>query len=1020
MADVATSPIELDLNPSVLDHPVSIAVASEAPVYGQIASNQRPAAEILAVTEDQIAVEGNAPFVFRAGSASVTFRKDAVKLCAIFPDPSALKAALADAGDLDLQIPARPNTHYALLRWDYDASASASGAMGLASAGANLSAAGNQTGFYALIREIADGPGSLDILNNLVSSFRTPRQIQTLDDIPPGTWIIAETLGSFALALAASYGLNLNWIRQAASSALQGDLGLTVAPALEARLGLSATGRYGIILSRGLDGPEQQRIRVQVCKMGSSSSEVGMNGGIRVTPANFGAPPNLASLSKAILGLQPDQLLASFDQNAPLVSDIARVFDGAQSRLDELVKLWKQQPQKLSAFVWSKLSDRGEFAKIADFVARISSLSPGDLAYLVQAAISRMSFPGSIEGRTLAGLAWPKALASLESLTDWQALAARLKALSTILNDASLVQILQKLQSQIDQRLDLNQIERAISAADLTQLDPWLLRRLEGFLAGHSSLTVAKLKDLRDQLAKVATLGNSLYSKALDALNRQFNFALTANYQSAGSMTALVDLSLDFSRDASGAERALVLALDGRFDQILLDHNNDAVLVNHAALTEGLRRQSSVELALPFLDATRTHNNDVLASLDVVDQWNGRVFMYNGAASDTISESGQFESTLAVNVIAGGTLGPGVAIHDPPQAACSYSLPMAFRQLTRTHFKSLLGAELEEYFPNLFEREPGGLSIDHWLNGLIGGANENIGNTLISLEVSFPSRYVLSWLKAPVSKSALQYKIMSVMLQRKFRRLLLQQYFSNADRYRDVADDSPVFTLLAFASTPCVTAAALDPGSDHAAFPASNGSSIYWNFEDSELRRAVLAHPATLEVLIEHLKTVRSLLIDAGANTLCAYYADNQAVRIVESAVNSHQIALLFQTEAEIVETARDAGLAIAEFQASEFRNPAQARKALAAFGSKATRAFHNDLQTYATGSAMFPLGGLLFAEAARAFDPSLRPADAQAMFSLTALKPAAPFPPAGFPHNVSIPPNDVLVESRFVNAPRA
>jgi hypothetical protein len=229
-------------------------------------------------------------------------------------------------------------------------------------------------------------------------------------------------------------------------------------------------------------------------------------------------------------------------------------------------------------------------------------------------------------------------------------------------------------------------------------------------------------------------------------------------------------------------------------------------------------------------------------------------------------------------------------------------------------------------------------------------------------------------MKAPLDKHAPQYTTMSEMLQRKFRAFLIEQYFADVARYEDVADGSPVFTMLTFASD-----------------------------------------MTTTDALLGLLEKIRETLVEAGRSDLAGYYADNQASRIIASAAASPATMFLYETEARIIASAKDAGLAMARFQASEFRNPAEALKPLAGFGAKVTSAFDGALETYATDDLLLPLGTLLFAEAARAFDPTLEPGTADAMFSLRAVK-CTPFPPTGFPQNATVPTADVLFESRLVN----
>ena len=544
--------------------------------------------------------------------------------------------------------------------------------------------------------------------------------------------------------------------------------------------------------------------------------------------------------------------------------------------------------------------------------------------------------------------------------------------------------------AEINRRLDLNQLAQAVQSGDLSKVDPWLAGRLQEFL-GNTQPNLQSLKDLSLQLQKLASLKDALYSKSLAALKRQYEFAFTASYQSASTDTALVDLTFDFSKDAKTAAQALATALDGQFDR-LFESQNGCLTINQGVLTRGIQRQSSVELALPFVDNTEIHITNALASMNVVDQADGRVVVYNCTGTDLLEVKNQLQSSLSIGLVAPNN--SGIIAHNQSSAACSYKLPMAIKQLTRAGLQARFTPELQEYFPQLNGK------LDQWIDTLIGSGSDRIGDTLLTLEVSLPPEYVTAWLKAPPAKNGPIYKSMSLSLQSKFREFLLRQYFASSDRYGDVAEGSPVFDLLVFASTPCMSA------------PPHSGD-IYWNYEDDNFRRAMLSHPATITKLHERLDGIRTILSADRRQDLLSYYSDNQGPWMIASAQASAAMEFLFRTEARMIEQARSTALSLAEFQTTKASSAVAARKALADFGMQAATAFNSDLKTYATGLTLLPLGSLLFADAARVFDPALKP-PAQAMLSLVVAK-NGPFPPANFPQHAPLNPRDILLESHLV-----
>jgi hypothetical protein len=101
----------------------------------------------------------------------------------------------------------------------------------------------------------------------------------------------------------------------------------------------------------------------------------------------------------------------------------------------------------------------------------------------------------------------------------------------------------------------------------------------------------------------------------------------------------------------------------------------------------------------------------------------------------------------------------------------------------------------------------------------------------------------------------------------------------------------------------------------------------------------------------------------------------------------------LLSVEAEIVERAQAAGRAMAAFRDRGAKDPEQAVKTLAEFGSAITDAFHARLSGIYGSGALRPLGTMIFVEAAAAFLPDPQTATKpSALFELTVVKQQSPY----------------------------
>src|SRR5207253_8333582 len=124
-------------------------------------------------------------------------------------------------------------------------------------------------------------------------------------------------------------------------------------------------------------------------------------------------------------------------------------------------------------------------------------------------------------------------------------------------------------------------------------------------------------------------------AKGLEALTHKYTASIAGAYQRTTTDTALLDIMLDFApATAEDARACLASALDGQLHDLLSNPNHPSVTLNRGALTHGIRRQAEVELHFPYFDQTSTHISDVVASLNAVDQAEGRLLTAGVNAQD--------------------------------------------------------------------------------------------------------------------------------------------------------------------------------------------------------------------------------------------------------------------------------------------------------------------------------------------------------------------------------------------------
>lgn len=959
------------------------------------------------------------------GPAKVAFSADADAAIGIFSTPAAVReAVLTNAGLLSqisdtLSFPGKVGTRLLMLRWGYNIAGTAAGDVALGpSANLSFSANAGRRGYYAIVQEVLADARAVTSLTNLVSSWKLPSQVDDISKLPPSTTLISEVDGSLAVGAKVTFGYDFSWLRAVDGVGLRGDVGLKLAAGLSASVCFGLSGKYAIVLSR--EGAAEQ-IRLRLYKLRVDNWSFGFDGSLAAT-AEVPLPGDFDDLLKAVTGTHGQQIMKLLgrvedwtDPNKPIfgpfvnmtnteaqklitaitgVSDLAGEFDEAKSRIEKLVGLWNELPQTIMHLIWSNLPDPTAISSISGIAHKVAQFTSSDLTQFIQNSLGNVPFLSTAEGKALESLAADGLFAALQ---DSAALAKIQKAaghVGQILDGGALQGLLTRLQNAVNTRLDLKKLDAVVDQATLGSLDDWLKARLETFLEQKlvGAQGVEEVKKLRAGLNVILAKKDELYAKALTALKHNYNLAFHATYQKTASSSALLDLAFDFSVPGSEAGTALKLALAGKFDQ-LLSGQLKGVKINEGVLAFGLRKETHISISLPYFSTESTHVNDAVAQLQAVSEDAGEL-MFSLAASDLYSIKNDFSSALTIALAAPSGGQNAVSVHSMDGTAYRYALKVASPSASAQGLSLQYAPYADTYFPTEFSKMPPG-SFSDWIKQL-APASGRLGNTLISLDLSLPSSAVEAWTRAPRSSRDMLYKKMSIALQRQFKQVLHDTFFSNVHKYKGVSGESAVNAVLAFCSIPaCSDVDLVNDGNDIMFMGEdAEGKTIYWDYRDRgensfsvDLRKKVLFHQATQTNLRQKLLIARKRILEAGdPDRVLSSYSDSATGRILGGALQGTYLDFLFPVEATMVEQARTAGLHMASFREHQFSNPERARKDLAKFGQKLSEDFGAHLKDFAVGNALMPLGTAIYAAGASALDPDAAKSLA-AMFTIQMLR---------------------------------
>ncbi len=1042
--------IPLKFSREFLDGNGDVAVqldASNPALIKAIQDNKVPAPDQpIIIAKADINVQPGSSFTFGSGNAKVGFSAGAGARLGIFGLPGQLRDGIIDGGDLAESIEQALNFDngsgqpFLLLRLAYDVNGTASGSMALGPAGQlTFSANAGRQGLYAIVRQPAATDGFVESLEALAGGARLPKQVKTVDDLAPASWIIAEADGTVGLRADVKFGYDFSWIRQTKLGTLSGDIGLKLASGISAGLGFEAAGKYAVLVSRESPNPAGKVLRLRVLKMRMNEFDLAFNAQATVTPVAGILPDQLDDLIKGALGThgaqivrllgkvddwtKPDQPIfgplagLAGDEARRIVSRITGIqdlnagFNEAKGKIRKLFDAWHQLPADAASRLLA-LDKSGVTTAARDILKQIDGASEDNLKALLAKQLGDIPFLQSPAGQFIDKLAVEGLFAALNNdglLADLQK-AARL-ALG-VLDGSDVQNTLNALQDEIGSRLKLSQIEDAVNSADLNKLDAWFRARLEKFLeqdlAGPDGLKA--LQTLRDNIRKIRDAMPDLYRKALAALHRNYTFSLNAAYKKTHTSQALVDLEFDFGAPNSEAAEMLRLALQGRFDDVLTG-TKPGVTIREAALTYAIHKDTSVALALPFFNRTETHSNDALVTMSNPKESGGRLF-FQLKAQDLVTVKNEFSAslTISMNLFRADRTGD-VMVHSEDSATYLQMLDRAFARESTNELIQYASTFVEPLFRNDF----GAGNFRTWVNETFG-TGVQLGKALLALQVTLPPAACLAWVNAPKNRKSPIYQELSIRLQTRMKQLIHDAFFQQIERYHDVGSGSPAFAVMVYASIPPCTKAAL-AGGKLTITTSDPGGSIYWNHPDADLRRAMAGASRSAGNLPARMAAARARLQAAGDPAhVVPYYKDGQAGTIIAAARNNQDLISLLFVEAILVNKVVAAALEMARFRDTGMNDPAGARRALAKFGADITEAFDAKLKNIAVGDALMPLGSLMFIEAAQILDPALQGA-ASAMLCVIDVKDTIAFPPANFPDYDPLPAADIVRAETLIHA---
>jgi hypothetical protein len=780
-------------------------------------------------------------------------------------------------------------------------------------------------------------------------------------------------------------------------------------------------------------------LRLQLFKLKNNGIQFGLNLKLGVTGVETVTPNSVDDFVSAVFGVHGGQIVTALqqiqkwtdlnksvgqlvaglanDKAIALIQDVTGIdpktaFDAARGKLLDAINLYQGLPAKVSSELLGFINKLDPKAS-TDLQDGLTALGNSDQTAQLAALKSFLADVGVTDtplGKILDGLASQGLLSLVNQLPQVRSVANNILA---ILNGGEIA----KLESFINDKLNLNRVLNVVDQASFDQLDSFLVGRLSTFF--DKTLHFEDLNTIKNAINLVVSKRQEIYNKAVKALSSGYGLDLAGTWARTSSSTAVVDAVFEMNDPAAQQLfRDLVTVSNSALDT-LIENQVSGIQIKTAVLSHELRRKSTLEISLPHFNFQTQSVTTALANVHPQDD-GGRILLFDATGTSTVTVNNRFSSSLTMTLAAAiartgaaSTLSD-LRIHSTDGTTWSYELLYTKAAMKREELEAITRPFITQYMASPFSQ---GTSLSTFYNQLedtsqkiLNNGPETFGDVCASFEVVLPGETVGAW-TLPLANVPATARAISVAIQTSLKDRLPFFYLNDISKLANLASSAP---LLAWASIPPATAF------DGTTFSSNRGNDVFWDHVDVNLRNAAATHLLTQANMRTKLPEYRLRLEEAGLHNVVQFYQDDQAPIILSSATiqfGDTLLANLLTFESQIVEKANDALKDVQKFLATADTSPTPAVTRLSQFAADIVTAFNQLLgQTVFADLASFrAVGQAIFADASCAINPGLA-GPPKAMLTLDILNAGRAADLTAFLNGALPPMGDIAVAQRLAS----
>ena len=754
----------------------------------------------------------DSPNVSISGGASSELR------IALYNSAEEVTKDLMKNDKLKIELPSIDDTNvYGLFSYGYTVNGDVEGEWPLGSVSLSANVDTSIEKRAAVIVTLENNVGIQSAIVSIISELKSPKHVQTAQDLSPGTYLVMEREGTLNANFGAQVGFDFDWAHESQNPNFPGTLGLQAKLGAQLGVGLNLTGEFTLIVSRP---NEDEVIHLQLCKrkLNGWNFAAGLNATVQ-GDLNELEEFSVDDLIKATIGIHHGQIFEDIKEirnfTSPhelekklhgLTDDVLKeitqtsTFKNARKTLINLLDKWEAVGDEGGEAIL-KLIEENTSVNLGALQEEFNRLGTEDVSDFLEEKFQKTGFHDTQFGQTLGAIV---PFDDLFEIVAEQELVDMLQDKALKLSELlDLQEIIKNLHGSISENLSLDRIRKAAKSGDLDDLGGWLKGKL-------SSLTQNDLADeLRSIDSFITNLENNaadIFEKAKKALQKEYGMSFAYSYQKEKENSALIDVKFNF---ASNHKVSAILkeVLDGDYSQLLTNTVIDGIHLTKGVLTHRIKKQKTLSLSIPGAKRNFTRINQSIAKGTFIDEIDGRLIMYELNASDTIRRNKRLIQVALVGNYFGKKKGHSFGI-EKESLKISFNFKLQNKNLKTRHLEQIIEPFIKVNLSKPFSQVTD-LTTDQWIKQMdedIEKYNANgkrrFGKSLINMSLKIPSKIGSVWLNAPRNKRHEVYKDVSAAIQTRMRALVQTFAYENEDMFTKNYNRQRLQAVLLYTSLP--------------------------------------------------------------------------------------------------------------------------------------------------------------------------------------------------------------------------